>query len=172
MNYKTVGILVLAVCLVSSASGAKLNNHRSIGEKKNRISSHLELEDKKEHKECKGGEKCEPLHKLQNKAGVDYVCNGTALYEYLTAQIVAGSFPSGICATKVTPPIIGGTTAIFDIGCACKNQRLKGMVAGSNTPWPGAALVFCLALSESESTWFTNVVSGNPAASFFCSTAN
>eukprot|EP01083_Nonionella_stella_P279793 951696_1 len=167
MNYKTVGILVLAVCLVSSVSGA---NYDFIKGRKDRISSHLELEDMKEHKECNGGEKCEPLHKLQNKAGVDYVCGDKSLYEYLTVDKIGDeTFPSGICATKVANTFAaGGPDVFFDIGCACENQRLRSIMINVTAVQPvaGAAFVFC----NGANSWKTRGAVHN--LQFFCSTAN
>eukprot|EP01083_Nonionella_stella_P071732 192849_1 len=167
MNYKTVGILVLAVCLVSSVSGA---NYDFIKGRKDRISSHLELEDKKEHKECKGGEKCEPLKKIENKNGEDYVCsNGTStqsLYEYLTEDTMYSgdkTFPSGICVTKFPSPI-ADPTVFFDLGCACPNQRLRTLrVYTSSAIFAGSSVAIVFCTSEGWDTHSDGII--------FCSTA-
>eukprot|EP01083_Nonionella_stella_P279794 951698_1 len=168
MNYKTVGILVLAVCLVSSASGAKLNNHRSIGEKKNRISRHVEEMKDEKDSECKGEAKCISIEELQTKQDGDYVCGDKSLYEYLTVDKIGDeTFPSGICATKVANTFAaGGPDVFFDIGCACKNQRLRSIHLHTPIrPFPGAAFVSC------GGAWNT-IAFGSSSVNFFCSTAN
>eukprot|EP01083_Nonionella_stella_P101922 289522_1 len=100
--------------------------------------------------ECKGEAKCISIEELQTKQDGDYVCDGKSLYEYLTVDKIGDeTFPSGICATKVANTFVdSGPAVFFDIGCACKNQRLGSirLHVTPARPFPGAAFVPAMVL--------------------------
>eukprot|EP01083_Nonionella_stella_P065383 171262_1 len=139
MNYKSVGILVLVACLVSTATatGASKKNLVFKGNGK-RISAaggvDLDSKDSKESDSkddgtCGGLCDCQCIETVFDTWGKEAKCNGTTLADFLNVTIAAGDnfadvgefHAGGFCLSKVE---YKDDFKRADLGCACSKKRL------------------------------------------------
>eukprot|EP01083_Nonionella_stella_P271203 918897_1 len=151
MNYKSVGILVLVACLVSTATatGASKKDLRFKGSGK-RISDGVDL-DSHGGGSCGGQCKCLCVERFLQKHGSE-TCNGTELEEWFDAGVGVGenfTYASigdlagrGFCFTRIA---YKGTLQRFETGCTCPNKRLV-----SNTPGVIGFYIYCDSTTDDE----------------------
>eukprot|EP01083_Nonionella_stella_P271202 918896_1 len=132
MNYKSVGILVLVACLMSTAGASKLR-FKGMGK---RISGGADLESKHNDGECDVCGECLCVESFFHKHGEEwcgfeqntienYITVG-ANHEASAHASIAALAAEGYCFKRVT---YDGDFERYEMGCACPNQRFVTQTA-------------------------------------------